>query len=474
MTSPAGTTTYHYDTITGRLDKITSPEGKEFTYSYDHGQLKEMQYPNGITAHYAFDDNGNLTDLHYQRNDGSTVQRFQYSYDPNNMRTSMTDNDGTHDYAYDALYQITQATHPSVQNPLEQFSYDAAGNRLSDNVKSAYQYNELNQLTEDDSCTYDYDADGNMISKVSKTTDDSTVYTYDIENKLVQVRKPGMLAKYSYDALGRRMCKEVNGEKTQFRYDGQNLILEMNANDSITANYTFGPGIDNPLMIHRQDANYYCIKDGLPNTTALSDSVAAIAKKYQYTVFGQIIIEAGTDIASPFAYTCREYDIETGNYYYRERYYDARIGRFLSEDPIKLQGGDINFYRYVWNIPVYFLDPYGLKVGDWWDFPANIDRAREIAAEELAKRPSGHNNAEDAMRHAEWSRRMAEETNQFTACAVGFEHEIEGWLKGQDWAEGLMDIHNNSEGRKADSENRPVDPNKLYKRPGEGSKYNPY
>ena len=45
------------------------------------------------------------------------------------MRTSMTDNDGTHNYAYDRLYQITEATHPRVSDPLEQFAYDSVGNR---------------------------------------------------------------------------------------------------------------------------------------------------------------------------------------------------------------------------------------------------------------------------------------------------------------------------------------------------------
>jgi uncharacterized protein RhaS with RHS repeats len=149
MTSPAGTTTYHYNDTTGRLETITSPEGKTFRYSYDRGQIQSLEYPNGIMADYVFDDNGNLTMLDYTRSPGDTVQKFGYTYDKNGMRTSMKDNDGVHDYIYDSLYQIIQATHPTVSNPTENFQYDAVGNRIS----GAYAHNELNHLTEDDSCT---------------------------------------------------------------------------------------------------------------------------------------------------------------------------------------------------------------------------------------------------------------------------------------------------------------------------------
>jgi RHS repeat-associated protein len=358
MTSPAGTTNYHYDTTTGRLDKITSPEGKEFNYSYNHGQLSTLAYPNGITAHYAFDDNGNLIDLDYRKG-GSTVRSYGYAYDKNGMRTSMTDVDGTHNYSYDSLYQIVQATHPTAPNPLEQFSYDAVGNRLSDNVKSAYQYNELNQLTEDDSCTYAYDLDGNMAAKIEKATSDTTVYTYDIENKLMQVQKPGMLAQYVYDALGRRMAKTVNGVSKHFRYDRDNLILEMNGSDSVTADYTFGTGIDNPLSMHRNGNNYFYVRDGLGSVTALTDDAGNVKHEYKYSVFGKIVDESGDTVENHFTYTSRERDQEAENYYYRARCYNPQTGRFLQEDPIGFKAADVNFYRYASNSPVIANDPSG-------------------------------------------------------------------------------------------------------------------
>jgi hypothetical protein len=46
--------------------------------------------------------------------------------------------------------------------------------------------------------------------------------------------------------------------------------------------------------------------------------------------------------------------------YYRARYYDPGVGRFISEDPIGFDGGDTNLYRYVGNSPLNFIDPFGL------------------------------------------------------------------------------------------------------------------
>jgi RHS repeat-associated protein len=360
MTSPAGTTNYHYDTITGRLASITSPEGKTFAYGYNHGQLSTLDYPNGITAQYVFDDNGNLTMLDYKKG-GSTVRSYGYAYDKNGMRTSMTDVDGTHNYTYDSLYQIVQATHPIAPNPLEQFSYDAVGNRLTDMTQNAYQYNELNQLLEDDSCKYLYDLDGNQSEKIDKATGDTTHFVYDIENKLVQVQKPGMVAQYAYDAVGRRMVKTVNGTITQFRYDGDNLIFEMDGNGSIIADYTFGTGTDNPLQMHRNAKNYYYVSDGLGSIAALTDSNASTVKEYKYSVYGLITNESGDSLVlNPFTYTSREYEKEFGIYFYRTRYYDPQISKFLSEDLIGYIGNDLNLYRYVANSVAILTDPFGL------------------------------------------------------------------------------------------------------------------
>ena len=76
-------------------------------------------------------------------------------------------------------------------------------------------------------------------------------------------------------------------------------------------------------------------------------------------IFGQVTSETNTDFDFRFGYTSRERDEVTGLMYYRARYYDPAVGRFLSEDPLGFDAGDANFYRYVFNSPTNYTDPSG-------------------------------------------------------------------------------------------------------------------
>ena len=114
-----------------------------------------------------------------------------------------------------------------------------------------------------------------------------------------------------------------------------------------------------------------------------------------------------------------------------------------------------------------FTDPADIQlaaVGDWWDLPASYDRAIKIRTDELAKRPTDHNNLGDALRHSEWSRRVTDEIGSGYAWTFGFGHEILDntikplWNGGsaQPFNELLMDLNSNHEGIKAALEDRPV------------------
>ena len=124
--------------------------------------------------------------------------------------------------------------------------------------------------------------------------------------------------------------------------------------------FLHGPGIDEPLMAETAQETHYYHADGLGSIVALTDAPQQVVERYSYSSFGEIKKKHG--IENPYTYTGREFDEETGLYFYRARYYDAEVGRFLSEDPIGFRGGDMNFYTYVKNNPVNNIDPDGEKV----------------------------------------------------------------------------------------------------------------
>jgi len=90
----------------------------------------------------------------------------------------------------------------------------------------------------------------------------------------------------------------------------------------------------------------------------MTDNAGAIQTDYTYEAFGRTTATGGAN-SNSYQYTGREND-GAGLYYYRSRYYHPILQRFVSEDPIDFGGGDVNFYVYVENNPVSFVDPLGL------------------------------------------------------------------------------------------------------------------
>ena len=91
----------------------------------------------------------------------------------------------------------------------------------------------------------------------------------------------------------------------------------------------------------------------------MTNAAGAATFTRQYDAWGNL--EAGANVLG-YAFTGREWDPDTGLYYYRARYYDPRLGRFISEDPMGFNAGDPNFYAYVFSNPANRVDPSGLEV----------------------------------------------------------------------------------------------------------------
>jgi len=366
MIDPTGLTTYNYDVL-NRLTSITNNQGLTTTFTYDAlGRRTSMTHANGVQTTYSYDAASQLLSLVHQLGLNPPINSFTYTYDKVGNRKTKVDNNGTANYTYDTLNRLVQATNPIPTNPLETFNYDPVGNRTDSNQNGLSTFNQANQLLEDANFTYQYDNNGNLTQKTNKTTSAFTLYEYDAENKLIRVvREDGSIVNYKYDGLGRRIEKEVDSVVTQYIYDNEDILLELDGANDIAARYTHGFGFDEPLIVERSGQTFYYHADGLGSINELTNSTGIVSQSYTYSSFGRLESMQNPSFFQPFTFGGREFDPETALYYYRERFYDSSVGRFLQEDPVGFWGGDLNLYSYVSNNPINWLDPHGLSPAGW-------------------------------------------------------------------------------------------------------------
>ncbi len=358
FTSPDGSTnTYAYDTL-NRLTTLTDSGAGQFTFGYDAlGRRTQLTRPNGVNTNYGYDSVSNLQSVLHKLG-VNTLDGASYSYDAARNRNSKTNqlNAAVSNFAYDNMYQLTGVTGGSS----ESYTYDAVGNRLSSASVPTYTYNSSNELTGAGSTTYTYDNNGNTLTKADGTG--TSIYTWDFKDHLASLQKPGpSTVTFKYDPFGRRIQKG----NSVYLYSGVDLIEEVDSGGTLTARYVFGPRIDEPLAAYRGAWEFYQA-DGLGSITSLSTTAGSVSDSFVYDSFGNMTSSSGS-FTQPFRYTGREYDSETGLYFYRARYNAAEIGRFISEDPIRFGGGDTDLYNYVGQNPINYKDPSGkTKIhGNW-------------------------------------------------------------------------------------------------------------
>ncbi len=361
MVSTVGTTTYAYD-VMNRLTSLTTPKNQVFNYAYDAGGRRTLlTYPNNIQAAYAYDNANRLTSLIYKNTSSNlNTASFSYAYDSVGNRLSLMDNEGTHTYTYDNDYRLTSVVYPAGTK-LE-YSYDGVGNRLTlkknGKVSDTYTYDAANRLLTSKNKLYSYDANGDLISEKNTNNAVTRNYTYDFENRLKQATQGTNTDTYTYDGLGRRVEKSVNTKVTRTYYDGFETLFETNSADNIQRSYIHGPRIDETLSLRTGAQDTYYIYDGLGSVSMLTNLSGTSVGTYTYDVFGDTRSKTGS-VNNEFQFTGRQWDNETNLYYYRNRYYNPSVGRFITEDPAKFIGG-VNFFIYVKNNPTSFIDPFGL------------------------------------------------------------------------------------------------------------------
>ena len=352
-------TSYAYDSL-NRLTNVTDFSGRLFSFSYDAlGRRTGLTRPNGVNTAYTYDSLSRLLSVLHQAG-SSTLDGVAYAYDAAGNRTSKTPLPGNlaYSYNYDPTYQLTQATRSSDGIATEKYTYDAVGDRLT-SPGVPYTYDDAHKMLTREGVPYTYDANGSTLSKTN--SGGATSYAWDFEKRLTSVTKPdGSVLSFRYDPFGRRISKTSPVGTTTYVYDGDNIIEELNGTTgTLGERYTYGPGIDEPLVGQRQPQIFYYEADGLGSITSLTTPTGSLAATYTYDSFGFMTASTGS-ATNWFRYTARQFDSDTALYYYRARYYDPQTGRFLSEDPLGVASGP-NFYAYVQGNPVNFNDPFGLK-----------------------------------------------------------------------------------------------------------------
>ena len=336
---------FDYDT-TGRLSDIADAD-----FYYDKSGKMSRTYISGGYDNFTYDAAGRLTKI-----DPAAGTDIDYTYDKTNNILSKA----TSLYGYDPVYQLITGT-----NPVETYTYDKVGNRLTSTGVN-YTYDAHNKLISMTGGTFTYDLNGNMTSKTIGGV--TTNYTWNSKGQLTKAVKGTMTVDYIYDAIGRRTIKKINdnGVITQRRYihQGDQVIEIRDGSDNEVLQIFNGPRIDMLMYAKKGATTYRYYRDHLGNITQITDGTNGYT--YSYDAFGNPTIAPvnAPTVENPFMFNGREWDSEVGLYYYRARYYDPELGRFISADPINLSGG-INLYAYVGGNPVNRVDPFGL---DWLQY----------------------------------------------------------------------------------------------------------
>ena len=323
--------------------------------SRDHLGRETTRKQGNTLSESSYDKMGRLSRIKVaNRTNSQTIIQREYGYDAAGNLALVNDlKKGETHFSYDPLNRLT-----AVQGVLnETFEHDPAGNILENNGETT-QVEKGNRLKFQGDRHFKYDARGNLIQENrGKGGQLVTQFEYNGQNQLIKVIKGKQEIEYRYDALGRRVSKKDNFGKTQFLWNGNQLLSETRG--EIHKTYLFEPGGFRPLAFVQDDKVYHYHVDHLGTPQEISNEQGEIVWSVSYRAYGNVVKKEIEQVENNLRFQGQYFDAETGLHYNRFRYYSPDTGRFINQDPIGLLGG-INNYQYAPN-PVGWVDPLGLQ-----------------------------------------------------------------------------------------------------------------
>lgn len=436
---------YRYD-ANGRMIELAAGGGKRVRFERDlEGRETCRHMPGDTRLEQRFDIMGRLVEQRALSAAASTAHRSdlarrEYDYDRDGSLARVVDSCwGRTEYSFDPadrlLAAMSQRGKHRPESSIERFEYDPASNITRMRVESASTIDERliygpgNRLDRVGDTLIEYDAEGRRVRMVEDSQSPLPkvwIYEWDPLDRLRRMTRPdGSTWGYQYDGLARRIAKFCLDEGScadgtpsnvslprheRFVWD-QDVIVHQVPDGMPSAAWLFEATNFAPLARLVGDSIQVVVNDhlGTPRELFNGDGSMAVRKP------GRAWEGCQPDESCPIGFQGQWWDAESGLRYNRYRYYDARVGRYLSDDPTSLLGG-IHLQNYGVN-PVSWIDPLGLLCKE--------QRRRLRKIEELAGEP-GNDGTKFAV-----DRR---EARQLGEAFVGPGHTVErGEMHGEVW-----------------------------------------
>lgn len=400
MQDSTGITDYAYDVQGNLLQETVTASGRTWATSYFYdvtNQLIGVTYPSGRIINYIRNQAGQITKVTQTYQGKTEIVADSIAYLPFGSEISRRLGNGlVTTQTYDLDYQLAQISTPAVLSLT--YNYDFTGNILgiADNINSSksqsFTYDKLSRLTQANGAYgnlgYTYDTVGNRLKKTADGKTETYTYAansnrllsrdgglgestkaivsvYDNQNRLSKVTADGQNTTYQYNGKGERVSKTHNSTSTRYHYDQEGRLITETQGGIVTAEYIYLNG--KLLAFTSQDVNSQPISyvhiDHLGTPKALTNSSKKVIWRVEHKPFGDAIVQQdpegdGKAVVFNLRFSRQYFDQETGQHYNYLRDYNHQVGRYLSSDPIGING-DLNTYLYGNANPIRFTDPTG-------------------------------------------------------------------------------------------------------------------